>query len=112
MTQTLGEDRPLLSDLLHAPSTCTDLSDGGSIPRSELGGGRSAAKQEAKDIKWTSQVVVVGRLNITPEEGSTLELHTLCVCLRVSKRVSNLHRPAFTSHTQIFTPVQLPLCAR
>lgn len=53
----------------------------------------------------------VGRLNIiTPQEGSTLELELVCVC--VCKHVSNLHRPAFTSHTQIFTPVQLLLCKR
>lgn len=53
----------------------------------------------------------VGRLNIiTPQEGSMLELQSLCVC--VCKRVSNLHGPAFTSHSQIFTPVQLPLGKR
>lgn len=53
----------------------------------------------------------VGRLNIiTPQEGSTLELHSACVC--VCQRVSNFHRPAFTSHAQIFTPVQLPLWKR
>lgn len=55
----------------------------------------------------------VGRLNIiTPQEGSMLELQSLCVCVCVCKHVSNLHRPAFTSHSQIFTPVQLPLGKR
>lgn len=38
----------------------THLSDGGSIPESGIRRGRSAAKQEVKEIKWTGQVVVWG----------------------------------------------------